>query len=243
MKERDYLIKPVLGQQYPIAASAKGIYIYDQDGKKYIDGSSGAVTVSIGHGVQEVIDETLAQAEKISFSYRSQFTNEPAEKLAEKLSQLAPGNLNWSFFVNSGSEATETAMKIAIQYWQEKGQAQKDRIISRWTSYHGITMGALSMSGHVLRRQRFSSMLADYPSVSAPYTYRRPDNLTEEEWGLICAQELETEIRRIGEERVAAFIAEPIIGASGGLSHHQLITIKKSKRFVSVVTSYLLQMR
>lgn len=243
MKERDYLIKPVLGQQYPVVASAKGIYIYDQDGKEYIDGSSGAVTVSIGHGVQEVIKEALAQAEKISFSYRSQFTNEPAEKLAEKLSQLAPGDLNWSFFVNSGSEATETAMKIAIQYWQEKGQPQKDRIISRWTSYHGITMGALSMSGHVLRRQRFASMLADYPSVSAPYTYRRPDHLTEEEWGLLCAHELEMEIRRIGEERVAAFIAEPIIGASGGLSLHQLITIKKSRRFVSVVTSYLLQMR
>ncbi|MFF2457872.1 aspartate aminotransferase family protein [Peribacillus simplex] len=216
MKERDYLIKPVLGQQYPIAASAKGIYIYDQGGKKYMDGSSGAVTVSIGHGVQEIIKETLAQAEKISFSYRSQFTNEPAEKLAEKLSQLAPGDLNWSFFVNSGSEATETAMKIAIQYWQEKGQPQKDRIISRWTSYHGITMGALSMSGHILRRQRFAAMLADYPSVAAPYTYRRPDHLTEEEFGLLCAQELEMEIRRIGEERVAAFIAEPIIGASGG---------------------------
>ncbi|KWW22012.1 hypothetical protein AS888_05920 [Peribacillus simplex] len=216
MKERDHLIKPILGKRYPMAASAKGIYIYDQDGKKYIDGSSGAVTVSIGHGVQEVINETLAQAEKISFSYRSQFTNEPAEKLAKKLSQLAPGDLNWSFFVNSGSEATETAMKIAIQYWQEKGKLKKDRIISRWSSYHGITMGALSMSGHVLRRQRFSSLLADYPSVSAPYTYRRPEHVTEEEWGFLCAQELETEIRRIGAERVAAFIAEPIIGAAGG---------------------------
>lgn len=216
MMKRDYLIKPVLESNYGTVSHGKGIYIYDQDGKKYIDGSSGAVTASIGHGVQEVIEAMMEQAQKISFSYRSQFTNEPAEKLAEKLSELAPGDLNWSFFVNSGSEATETAMKIAIQHWQEKGYPQKNRIISRWTSYHGITMGALSMSGHVLRRQRFTSLLADYPVISAPYSYRRPHNMTEHEWGHVCAQELETAIERIGAENVAAFIAEPIIGASGG---------------------------
>lgn len=214
--ERDYLIKPVLGYKYPFAAYGKGIYIYDQEGKKYMDGSSGAVTASIGHGVQEIIDAMTEQAQKISFSYRSQFTNEPAEKLAKKLSELAPGDLHWSFFVNSGSEATETAMKIAIQHWQEKGYAQKTRIISRWTSYHGITIGALSMSGHVLRRKRFTPLLADYPLISAPYCYRRPNAMSEHEWGLACADELETAIERVGAQNVAAFIAEPIIGASGG---------------------------
>ena len=214
--ERDYLIKPVLGYKYPAAAYGKGIYMYDQEGKKYMDGSSGAVTASIGHGVQEIIDAMTEQAQKISFSYRSQFTNEPAEKLAKKLSELAPGDLHWSFFVNSGSEATETAMKIAIQHWQEKGYPQKNRIISRWTSYHGITIGALSMSGHVLRRKRFTPLLADYPLISAPYCYRRPNDISEHDWGLACAQELETAIKRVGAENVAAFIAEPIIGASGG---------------------------
>ncbi|MDQ6596695.1 aspartate aminotransferase family protein [Bacillus salipaludis] len=214
--ERDYLIKPVLGAKYPVASHGKGIYIYDIDGNEYIDGASGAVTASIGHGVQEVMDAMVEQAQKISFSYRGQFTSEPAEKLAKKLSDLAPGDLNWSFFVNSGSEATETAMKIAIQHWNEKGLPQKKRIISRWIGYHGITIGALSMSGHVLRRRGFNSLLADYPTISAPYSYRRPEGMTEEEWGIACADELETAIQRFGADTVAAFIAEPIVGASGG---------------------------
>lgn len=214
--KRDHLIKPVLDYNYPAAAYGKGIYIYDQEGRKYIDGSSGAVTASIGHGVQDIVEAMLEQAQQISFTYRSQFTNEPAEKLAQKLSELAPGDLNWSFFVNSGSEATETAMKIAIQHWQEKGFSQKNRIISRWTSYHGITMGALSMSGHVLRRKRFVPLLEDYPAVSAPYCYRCPIGQTVHDCGLACAQELETVIERIDAENIAAFIAEPIIGASAG---------------------------
>jgi adenosylmethionine-8-amino-7-oxononanoate aminotransferase len=118
--------------------------------------------------------------------------------------------------VNSGSEATETAMKIAIQHWQEKGFERKNRIISRWTSYHGITMGALSMSGHVPRRKRFVPLLEDFPSISAPYCYRCPHNNETSGCKLKCADELETAIQRVGSENIAAFIAEPIIGASAG---------------------------
>ncbi|MFX0111931.1 aspartate aminotransferase family protein [Bacillus pumilus] len=215
METRDYLIKPMLNQHYPVAVKGEGIYLYDRDGKKYIDGSSGAVTASIGHGIREIVDAMTEQAEKVSFTYRSQFTNEPAEELAYELSTLCPGNLNWSFFVGSGSEATETAMKIAIQHWQEQGKAEKNHIISRWMSYHGITLGALSMSGHIARRERFEPLLEKNPVLSPPYSYRSwlpKEEGKQAEW---YVQEFKTVIQRIGKERIAAFIAEPIVGASG----------------------------
>lgn len=214
--KREHLIKPVLDRHYPTIQYGKGVFLYDGQGKAYLDASSGAVTAGIGHGVQEIIDAMLEQANKVSFVYRSQFTSEPAEKLAKKLSDLAPGNDYWAFFVNSGSEATETAMKIAIQHWQEKGHLGKNKVLSRRMSYHGITMGALSMSGHVLRRRRFIPLLEDFPVVVPPYCYRCPLNKTYPECKLACADDLETAINRIGAEHIAAFIAEPIIGAAGG---------------------------
>lgn len=214
--KRSHLIKPILNQEYPVAIYGRGIYLYDKEGKKYLDGSSGAVTASIGHGIPEVIHAMQEQAEKVSFVYRSQFTNEPAEALAKKLSEISPGDLNWSFFVNSGSEATETAMKIAIQYWQEKGKHRKNKIISRWMSYHGITLAALSMSGYIERRQRFTQILEEYPSVSPPYLYRNDQYEDELTFNQRSAQELEEQIQRIGKDEVAAFIAEPIVGAAGG---------------------------
>lgn len=213
---RSYVIKPDMGKSYPFVSQGKGIYLYDQDGKEYIDGCGGAVTASIGHGVQEIADAMLEQAQQVSFAYRSHFSSNAVEELGAKLAEWAPGNLNWTFFVSSGSEATETAQKMAIQYWQEKGCERKNRIISRWMSYHGITMGALSMSGHVTRRKRFTPLLADYPAISAPYVYRMPEGMSIEEYAQKCADELEVAIRRIGAENVAAFIAEPVIGASGG---------------------------
>ncbi|TQK63155.1 N(6)-acetyl-beta-lysine transaminase precursor [Brevibacillus sp. AG162] len=213
---KSYVIKPELGKQYPVISHGKGIYLYDKEGNRYIDGSSGAVTASIGHGVEEVAEAMYAQAKEVSFVYRSHFSSDAVEKLAAKLAEWAPGSLNWTFFVSSGSEATETAQKIAIQYWQEKGRPTKNRIISRWMSYHGITMGALSMSGHVLRRKRFTPLLADYPAITGPYPYRKPEDMSLESYALACANELETAILRVGPEQVAAFIAEPVIGASGG---------------------------
>ncbi|WP_088035598.1 aspartate aminotransferase family protein [Evansella clarkii] len=210
-----FLIKPALNEEYPQAEYGKGIYLYDSAGKEYIDGSSGAVTSSIGHGVTEIAAVMREQAEKVSFVYRSQFTSEPAEKLAEKLKEWAPGDLNWSFFVNSGSEATETALKVALQYWQEKGKPRKTKILSRWMSYHGITLGSLSMSGHVERRARFEPLLEEFPGVEPPYCFRCPFNTTYPECQLMCAKDLDTAIRRTGSENIAAFIAEPVIGASG----------------------------
>ncbi|MED3563654.1 aspartate aminotransferase family protein [Bacillus xiapuensis] len=216
MVERTYLIKPMMDEIYPVIDYGKGVFLYDLDGKKYLDAASGAVTANIGHGVPEIIEAMNKQAEKVSFVYRSQFTSNPAEELAKKIAELTPGDLNWSFFVNSGSEATETAMKMAIQYWQEKGVHTKTKILSRWVSYHGITMGALSMSGHAARRARFVPLLEDFPVINPPYCFRCPYNLVPSTCDYQCAQELETAINRIGADKIAAFIAEPIIGASGG---------------------------
>jgi adenosylmethionine-8-amino-7-oxononanoate aminotransferase len=209
------LIKPILDEAYPVISHGKGIYLYDTNGKKYVDGSSGAVTASIGHGVTEIIEAMNKQAEQISFVYRSQFTSLPAEQLAEKLSSLVEGANYWSFLVNSGSEATETALKIAIQYWQEKGMKTKQKIISRWMSYHGITLGALSISGYHARRARFVPLLEADPAVSPPYCYRCPYQDTFPNCQLKCATELEKVILKIGEEHIAAFMIEPIVGAAG----------------------------
>ena len=209
------LIKPTLGASYPMISYGKGIFLYDRLGKDYLDAASGAVTANIGHGVQEIKEAMIEQASQVSFVYRSQFTSEAAEHLADKIKTLTKGNLSYSFFVNSGSEATETALKLAIQYWQEKNKPEKQKIISRWMSYHGITLGALSMSGHPIRRNRFTSILESYPSISPPYYYRCPYDLDEYAYGQLCANELEATIRRLGANHIAAFIAEPIIGAAG----------------------------
>ena len=214
--DRTYLIKPLLDETLPMIEYGKGVYLYDTEGKKYLDGASGAVTANIGHGVSEIIDAMQEQAKKVSFVYRSQFTSESAEKLAKKVAEMTPGDLNWCFFVNSGSEAVETAMKMAIQYWQEKGIHTKTKVLSRWVSYHGITLGALSLSGHTGRRARFVPLLEDFPVINPPYCYRCPYGLEAPSCGYLCAQELELAIKRIGADHIAAFIAEPVIGAAGG---------------------------
>lgn len=216
MVKNSFLIKPMMGEIYPVINYGKGVYLFDMEGKKYLDAASGAVTANIGHGTEEIIEAMQEQAKKVSFVYRSQFTSEPAEKLAKKIAELIPGDLNWSFFVNSGSEATETAMKMAIQYWQEKGVQTKTKVISRWVSYHGITLGALSMSGHTGRRARFVPLLEEFPIINPPYCYRCPYYLEAPTCNYMCAEELETAIKRIGAEQIAAFIAEPVIGAAGG---------------------------
>lgn len=214
--DRSNLIKPLLDESLPVIDYGKGIYLFDLEGKKYLDASSGAVTANIGHGVTEILDAMQEQAKKVSFVYRSQFTSAAAEKLAEKISKMTPGELNWCFFVNSGSEATETAMKMAIQHWQEKGVQTKTKVLSRWVSYHGITLGALSMSGHTGRRARFVPLLEDFPAIHPPYCYRCPYKLEAPDCGYLCANELETAIKRLGADTIAAFIAEPVIGAAGG---------------------------
>ncbi len=200
-------IQPLLNKTYTKATSAKGIYIYDEHGKSYLDGSSGAVTCSLGHSHEKLLPFIKQQLDKLQFVYRSQFSSNEAEQLATKLFELSPEKkLVHTFFVNSGTEAIETAMKIALQYWQEKGQPKKVRFITRWKSYHGITVGALSLSGHALRRQRFENSLEKYPRLSADL---ERDPLETQ------LNEFEKVIAETGAENIAAFVAEPMVGAAG----------------------------
>ena len=200
-------LQPLLNKNYIRAKSAQGIYIFDLTGKSYLDGSSGAVTCSLGHSHPQVISCMKKQLDKLQFVYRSQFGSEEAEALATKLFEHSPDKVHSHvFFVNSGTEAIETAMKVALQYWQEQGHPQKKEFISRWKSYHGITMGALSLSGHRLRRQRFETSLEKYPLLAADL---EDDSLEKQ------INEFQQAINSLGADRIAAFVAEPIVGAAG----------------------------
>ena len=210
-----YVIHPAVDHAPPLAVRGEGIYLFDAEGTRYLDGCSGAVTANIGHGVEEVIEAIGRQAGQLTFAFRSQFANQPAQALAERIGALAPGSLRWLFFVNSGSEATELAVKMALQHWQEQGRSEKTRVLSRTISYHGITLGALSMSGHALRRSRFEALLAKDATVPTPYCLRCPLSLTYPGCQLACADELQARIDALGADNVAAFIAEPVVGASG----------------------------
>lgn len=200
-------IQPLLNKEYLKATRAQGVYIYDEHGKKYLDGSSGAVACSLGHSHPKILPFIKQQLDKLQFVYRSQFGSEEAERLAAKLYDLSPGKTYaHTFFVNSGTEAMETAMKVAVQHWQETGHPEKTQFVSRWKSYHGITMGALSLSGHPLRRQRFENALDKFPALSADLENDSVETQTMEFRGVID---------RIGAKNIAAFVAEPMVGAAG----------------------------
>ncbi len=200
-------IQPLLNKVYLKAKRAQGVYITDENGKQYLDGSSGAVTCSLGHSHPKVVEFMRQQLGRLQFVYRSQFGSEEAERLATRLYEISPKkSCGHTFFVNSGTEAIETAMKTAIQHFLERGLPEKTQFISRWKSYHGITMGALSLSGHRLRRQRFESTLQKYPCLKADLELD-PVERHENEFREMIAQ--------IGAGRIAAFVAEPIVGAAG----------------------------
>jgi adenosylmethionine-8-amino-7-oxononanoate aminotransferase len=200
----------------PTVKRGEGIYLYDVHGKRYLDGSSGPVACNLGHGIKEIAEVLASQAEEVAFVYRTQFTNEPIEKFAGLLAEMAPGDLNRVFFVNSGSEATEMAIKIARQYYLEQGKVKKEWVVSRWLSYHGMTLGALSLSGHVARRRDYVNTLLPYPKIPACYCYRCPFANTYPDCQVACARKLKETIQMTGSEYFSAFIAEPVVGAAGG---------------------------
>jgi len=215
-KMEDYVFYRNLKKVYPIADRGEGIYIYDTEGKKYIDGSGGAAVVSIGHGVKEITEAMIRQAERISFVHGSQFTNWAAIELASKLVELSPKGLNRVYFLSGGSEAVETAIKMARQYQVERGKPHKYKIISRWASYHGNTLGALALSGHTGRRRYYLPLIQHTPHIVPAYCYRCPFERGPEDCYLECADDLEKTLLYEGPDSVSAFIAEPIVGATAG---------------------------
>jgi adenosylmethionine-8-amino-7-oxononanoate aminotransferase len=218
MKEpnRDHIFYRNLRKYYPTADRGEGIYIYDTEGKQYIDGSGGAAVIGIGHGVGEITEAMIRQAEKISFSHGSQFTSQSAIDLASKLVQLSPKGFTRVYFLSGGSEAVETAVKMTRQYQVERGKPEKYKVISRWTSYHGNTLGALALSGHTGRRRYYLPLLQHTPHIVPAYCYRCPFGLDPESCDLECALDLEKTILYEGPDSVSAFIAEPIVGATAG---------------------------
>ncbi|WCR12293.1 aspartate aminotransferase family protein [Paracoccus stylophorae] len=203
--------------QPPIAVGGEGVFLIDSEGKRYLDGSGGAAVSCLGHGDKEVTEAIKAQLDRLAFAHTGFLTSEPAEALADLLIEHAPGDLDRVYFVSGGSEATEAAIKLARQYWVEKGQPQRSRLIARRQSYHGNTIGALSAGGNEWRRQQFGPLLLDVSHIAPCYEYReRGEDETAEEYGLRAANALRDEIERLGPDTVMAFMAEPVVGATSG---------------------------
>ncbi|MFZ5753942.1 MAG: aspartate aminotransferase family protein [Bacillota bacterium] len=205
-----------LRKSYPEVDYGKGIYLYDKEGKKYIDACSGSAVANLGHGHPRVIKAMTEQAEKVAFTHLSRWTSGPVKELADLVAHLAPGSLNKLYLVSGGSEATESALKMARQYYLERdGKSSKYRIISRWQSFHGNTIGALSMTGDK-RRKKYSPLLLNFPHVAPAYCYRCSFDKDQETCSVECALDLERAIKLEGADTIAAFIAEPVVGAACG---------------------------
>jgi len=202
---------------YPVAVRGEGAYLVDREGKRYLDASGGAAVSCLGHSDAAVIRAIQDQLARLPFAHTSFFSNEPMEALADALVERAPAPLDKVYFVSGGSEAMEAALKLARQYFVEKGEPQRRHVIGRRQSYHGNTLGALAVGGNLWRRRQFEPLLVDVTHVSPCYAYRgRRAEESEEDYGKRLAAELETEIRRLGEDRVIAFVAETVVGATLG---------------------------
>ena len=203
---------------YPVAVAGEGPYLIDSAGKRYLDGSGGAAVSCLGHNHPAIIEAIREQMGRLEYAHTSFFTSEPAEALADDLIAHGPAGLERVYFVSGGSEGVEAALKLAVQYHLECGRPDKNRIIARWQSYHGNTLGALSAGGNRLRRAQFSALLLDeIAHIEECYEYRgRRADETPEAYGLRMADQLEAEIQRLGPDHVAAFIAEPVVGATLG---------------------------
>ena len=201
----------------PTAVRGEGCYLYDESGKQYLDGSGGAAVSCLGHGDRTIIDAVKAQLDSLAYAHTGFFTSEPAEALADLLIEHAPGDLDRVYLVSGGSEAMESALKLARQYYVEKGEPNRGRVIARKQSYHGNTMGALSAGGNAWRRAQFGPLLIDMSHIDPCYEYRlRQDGETLDEYGLRAANLLEKELLRVGPDTVMAFAAEPVVGATAG---------------------------
>lgn len=217
MKSCDHVFYRNLRKVYPVADRAEGVYIWDTNGKRYIDGSGGACVVSIGHGVPEILEAIQTQFKRVPFVHSSHFTSPAACELGDLLHAMAPDpSLSRTYFLSGGSEAVESAVKLVRQYWRETGQPDKYKVISRWSSFHGNTTGALALGGHTARRSHYLPLFPHTPHIEPAYCYRCSFKETPETCALQCADELERCIKHEDPASVSAFIAEPVVGATAG---------------------------
>ncbi|MGR3984251.1 MAG: aspartate aminotransferase family protein [Gammaproteobacteria bacterium] len=202
----------------PRAAGGEGPYLMDARGKRYLDGCGGAAVSCLGHNHPAVVAAMRAQLDKLSYAHTAFFTTEILEALGEQIIADAPDNLTHAYFVSGGSEAVEAALKLARQYFLEIGEPQRAHFIARRQSYHGATLGALAVGGNAQRRAPYAPLLIDAAHIAPCYAYRhRRARESDAEYGLRAADELERKILELGEDRVIAFIAEPVVGATAGV--------------------------
>ena len=212
-----HVLQRVIGRDYPTAVSGNGITIRDGSGKEYIDASGGAAVSCLGHSHPDILAAMRAQLDQLEYAHTSFFTSQAAEDLADDLVAHAPKGIGHVFYVSGGSEAVEAALKLARQYFVERGEPQRRYLITRNQSYHGITLGALSVGGRDQQRRPFAPLLIETHHVSPVYEYRgKQDGETAEAYGERLARELEAKIEELGGTNVIAFIAETVVGATLG---------------------------
>lgn len=213
---------------YPKIAYGKGIYLYDEKGREYLDGCSGSAVANLGHGNSEIAEHAKKQIETIAYTHLSRWTCDPIEECAKKIADLAPGDLNHVYFLSGGSEATETAIKLARQYFVEQNKySTKWKIISKKQSFHGNTLGALSMTGIVERREIYDPLLVPFPKIPQFYHYKNQwDAESLYKTSVKAAQALEEEILFHGQEHIAAFITEAVVGSAAPGIHPDPIYFK-----------------
>jgi adenosylmethionine-8-amino-7-oxononanoate aminotransferase len=205
------------GHSYPVAARGHGVTIRDVDGKEYIDASGGAAVSCLGHSHPDVLAAMHEQLDRLAYAHTSFFTTQVAEELADDLVAHAPNGIGHVFYVSGGSEAVEAALKLARQYFVERGEPQRRYIIARRQSYHGVTLGALAIGGREWQRKQFAPLLIETHHVSPAYEYRgRRADETPQAYGARLADELEAKIHELGGDNVIAFVAETIVGATLG---------------------------
>src|SRR5579859_2439807 len=201
----------------PVATGGKGIELFDHNGKSYIDASGGAAVSCLGHGHPDVLAALHKQLDTIAYAHTGFFTTEVAEKLADTLVETAPAGIDHVYLVSGGSEAIEAALKMARQYFVEKGETKRRHIIARRQSYHGNTLGALAAGGNEWRRSQFKPLLIETHHIDPCYAYRlRAEGERDEAYAARAAQALEEDILRLGADEVIAFVAETVVGATAG---------------------------
>ncbi|WP_394213180.1 aspartate aminotransferase family protein [Enterovibrio calviensis] len=201
----------------PLVSGGEGVFLLDANGKQYLDGCGGAAVSCLGHSHQGVLNAIQHQLHTIPYAHTGFFSSPVAEQLAERLADKAPGPLNHVYFVSGGSEAVESALKMARQYFIEKGEMSRTRFIARRQSYHGNTLGALGVGGNMWRKEPFAPLLQNGELIAPCYAYRdKKEDETHFEYGQRVANELEERLLAVGPATVIAFVAEPVVGATAG---------------------------
>jgi adenosylmethionine-8-amino-7-oxononanoate aminotransferase len=212
-----HILHRLANAELPMAVGGRGVELFDSNGKSYIDASGGAAVSCLGHGHPDVLAALHKQLDSLAYAHTSFFTTDVAERLADRLIADAPAGLDHVYLVSGGSEAIEAALKMARQYFVEKGEPQRRHIIARRQSYHGNTLGALATGGNEWRRAQFQPLLIETHHIDPCYAYRfQQEGESEEAYAARAAQALEDKIVALGADQVIAFVAETVVGATAG---------------------------